>query len=216
MGSRSVEFDDGTIIDDVDAVICATGYKADFSVAPFLEESTPANYDGDPITRLWMNLFPPQYADSIYMMCYSAYGKSNGFSFCDVSSMAISNVWRGVHPIPSREEMEKAVDKHQEWVASRWRLDDKTDVSVVKQWEFQDWLHDAAGTGMDNLGWGWKGWKFWFKDPKMSYLMNNGVETAHAFRFFETGKRKTWPGAREAIVHMNELVKVFPLKEKQS
>ena len=25
----------------------------------------------------------------------------------------------------------------------------------------------------------------------MSWLMNDGVETAHAFRFFETGKRRT-------------------------
>ena len=32
---------------------------------------------------------------------------------------------------------------------------------------------------------------------------------------FETGKRKTWPGAREAIIHMNELVKMFPIKEEK-
>ncbi|KAK9419667.1 hypothetical protein SUNI508_07153 [Seiridium unicorne] len=216
VGPRSIEFEDGTIIDDVDAVICATGYTGDFTVAPFLETSRPENYEGDDIVRLWMNMFPPQYADSICMLCYSAYGKNNGFSFCDVQSCAVSNVWRGVHPVPSRDEMEKDVDAHQKWVASRWRLDNKIDVSMVKQWQFQGWLHDAAGTGMENLGWGWKGWKFWFQDPKMSYLMNNGVETAHAFRFFETGKRKTWPGAREAIIHMNELVGVFPLKEKQS
>jgi dimethylaniline monooxygenase (N-oxide forming) len=46
----------------------------------------------------------------------------------------------------------------------------------------------------------------------MSYMMNNGVETAHAFRYFETGKRKAWPEARDAIIHINELVKVFPIK----
>lgn len=96
-------------------------------------------------------------------------------------------------------------------------MDDKIDVSMVKQWEYQSFLHEAAGTGMENLGWGLQGWKFFLKDPKMSYLMNNGVETAHAFRFFETGKRKAWPGAREAIIHMNELVKKeFPRKEELS
>lgn len=215
IGPNSIEFDDGTIIEDVDAVICATGHSGDFSVTPFLSRSHPNDYDGVDLVRLWMNMFPPQYADSIAMLCYSAYGKNNGFSFCDVQSMAVSNVWRGVHPLPSRDAMEKEVDAQQEWVASRWRIDDKIDVSMVKQWQFQGWLHEAAGTGMDNLGWGWKGWKFWFKDPKMSYIMNNGVETAHAYRFFETGKRRTWPGAREAILHMNELVKMFPLEDKK-
>ncbi|KAI0129775.1 putative dimethylaniline monooxygenase [Xylariales sp. AK1849] len=214
VGPRAIEFDDGTIIEDVDAVICATGYSADFGVAPFLEKSRPPNYDGIDMVRMWMNMFPPKYADSICMLCHSSYGKNNGFSFSDVTSMAVSNVWRGVHPLPSREEMEKDIDVHHGWVASRWRLDNNVDVSMVKQWEFQGWLHQAAGTGMENVGWGWQGWRFWFKDPKMSYLINNGVETAHAFRLFETGKRKTWPGARDAIIHMNEVVKMFPLKEK--
>jgi dimethylaniline monooxygenase (N-oxide forming) len=215
VGPKSIEFDDGTIMDDIDAVICATGYTADFSVAPFLEKSRPSGYDGADLVRLWMNTFPPKYAESICMLCYSAYGKNNGFSFSDVSAMAVSNLWRGVHPLPTVEDMEKTVDAHQEWVASRWRMDDKIDVSMVKQYEFQGFLHEAAGTGMENLGWGWKGWKFWFQDPKMYYLMNDGVETAHAYRFFETGKRKTWPGARDAIIHMNEAVKIFPLKEKR-
>jgi dimethylaniline monooxygenase (N-oxide forming) len=216
-GPRSIEFADGTVLNDIDAVICATGYRADFNAAPFLEKSRPSNYGGPDIVRLWMNLFPPKYADSIVMLCYSAFGKNNGFSFSDVTSMAVSNVWRGVHPTPTVEEMEKHIDSHQAWVASRWRLDNNVDVSMVKSWEYQSFLHKAAGTGMENLGWGWKGWKFWFHDPKMSYMMNHGVETAHAFRYFETGKRKAWPGARDAIIHMNELVKMFPIKgEKES
>jgi dimethylaniline monooxygenase (N-oxide forming) len=214
-GSRSIEFTDGTVLDDIDFVICATGYLADFSTVPFVETSRPPNYGGPDLVRLWMNLFPPRYADSMVMLCHSALGKNNGFSFSDVTSMAVSNVWRGVSPMPTLAEMNKEIDSHQEWVASRWRLDHDIDVSMVKTWEYQSFLHEAAGTGMENLGWGWKGWKFFFKDPKMSYMMNNGVETAHAFRYFETGKRKAWPGAKEAIIHMNELVKVFPIKEEE-
>lgn len=214
-GPNSVEFTDGTVLDGIDTVICATGYRADFDAVPFLEKSRPSNYGGPDFVRLWMNLFPPKYADSLVMLCYSALGKNNGFSFSDVTSMAVSNLWRGVHPLPTVEKMEKDVDNHQEWVASRWRLDNNIDTSMVKQWEYQSFLHTAAGTGMENLGWGWKGWKFFFQDPKMSYLMNHGVETAHAFRFFETGKRKAWPGAREAIIHMNELVKMFPIQEEK-
>jgi dimethylaniline monooxygenase (N-oxide forming) len=217
LGPRSIEFDDGTVLDDIDAVICATGYSADFSVAPFLERSRPANYNGPELVRLWMNIFPPQYADSMAMLCHSGYGKNNGFSFNDVQAMAISNIFRGIHPLPPLAEMNKQIDAHQQWLAERWRaLPMGFEPSAVKTWQFQQFLHDVAGTGMGNLGWGWKGWKFFLKDPKMSWLMNNGVETAHAFRYFETGKRKTWEGAREAIIKANESIKVFPVgKEKQ-
>jgi dimethylaniline monooxygenase (N-oxide forming) len=217
-GPKAVEFGDGKVLDDIDAVICCTGYGADWSAAPVVETSTPAahGYKGKPMYRLYMNLFPPSYADSCVMLCYSAFGKGNGFSFADVTAMAVSNVWRGKEPLPTRPEMERHIDAHQAWVASRWKMDSQIDTSMVKQWEFQSWLHRAAGTGMDNLGWGWPGWKFWWKDRQMYNLMNNGVETAHMYRFFETGKRKTWEGAREAILHMNEAVKIFPIKEGAS
>jgi dimethylaniline monooxygenase (N-oxide forming) len=213
-GPRSVEFHDGTILDDVEAVICATGYTANLDVAPFLEQSRPQDYGGPDLVRLWMNIFPPQYADSMALLCHSAYGKNNGFSFNDVQSMAISNIFRGVHPLPSKKNMNAWIEAQQEWLASRWRAEPLGfNASAVKTWEFQMFLHEAAGTGMDNLGYGWKGWKFFLQDPKMSYIMNNGVETAHAFRYFETGKRKTWDGAREAIIKANEAIKIFPLKE---
>ncbi|TID06233.1 Dimethylaniline monooxygenase [N-oxide-forming] 5 [Colletotrichum higginsianum] len=215
LGGKSIEFTDGTILDDVDAVICCTGYSADFDLIPFVEMSKPATdtagnpYGGRPIARLYMNLFPPSHADSIAILAYSMYGKNNGFSFSDVTSMAISNIWRGISAdmMPPRREMERAIDRHHQWIADRWTLENRSDPSAVKQWEFQGFLHKAAGTGMENLGWGWRGWVAWFKDPYMSYLMNHGVETAHAFRYFETGKRKTWDGAREAIIHMNKLVR---------
>ncbi|KAF5983025.1 flavin-containing protein [Fusarium coicis] len=208
LGGRSIEFDDGTVVDDVDCVILTTGYCADFSVAPFIEKSMPKSptYRGPAIQRLYMNVFPPKYADSCAVLCYSAYGKNNGFSFSDVMNMAISNIWRGVSKLPSYEEMEKWVDDHQNWIAANWAREPHLDVSMVKQYEFQPWMHEQAGTGMENLGWGWAGWKFWWKDREMYNLMNHGVETAHMFRYFETGKRKTWEGARDEIIRQNRIV----------
>ncbi|KAI8287514.1 Monooxygenase aurF [Colletotrichum sp. SAR11_240] len=221
-GPKSIEFADGTILDDVDSVILCTGYKADFDPIPFLETSKPKTdlagnaYGGPPLQRLYMNIFPPAHWDSIAVLAYSAFGKNNGFSFSDVTSMAISNVWRGVSSdmIPPRAEMDRAIDKHHQWVAGRWFKEPRTDTSAVKQWEFQGFLHKAAGTGMENLGWGWRGWVSWFKDPYMCYLINHGVETAHAFRYFETGKRRTWDGARDAIIHINKIVKQLKASRK--
>ncbi|SCO12549.1 related to flavin-containing monooxygenase [Fusarium fujikuroi] len=208
LGGRSIEFDDGTVVDDVDSVILTTGYCADFSVSLFIEKSMPKSptYHGPAIQRLYMNVFPPKYADSCAVLCYSAFGKNNGFSFSDVMNMAISNIWRGVSKLPSYQEMEKWVDDHQKWVAANWAREPHLDVSMVKQYEFQPWMHQQAGTGMENLGWGLAGWKFWWKDRQMYNLMNHGVETAHMFRYFETGKRKTWEGARDEIIRQNRIV----------
>lgn len=221
LGPRSIEFTDGTILDSIDAVICATGYTADLTVAPFLETSRPPNdtYAGPDLTRLWHNIFPPKYASSMALLCHSAYGKNNGFSFNDVQSMAVSNIFRGVHPIPTLSTMESDIDAHHAWLATRWaadKTDGSFDRSMVRGWEFQGFLHDAAGTGMENLGWGLQGWKFWMREPKMSWLMNHGVETAHAFRYFETGKRRVWEGAREAILRANKEVDGrFPVKREE-
>ncbi|KAI1484955.1 flavin-containing monooxygenase 9 [Biscogniauxia mediterranea] len=158
VGSKSVEFDDETVLDYMDAVICATGYSGDLS-----------NYGGLPLVRMWKNMFPPQYAGSLCLLCYSAFWKNNGFSFNDLISMA------------------KEIDAHQKWVPSMWCVDDKIDTSM--------------------------GWKFWLKDPTMYNLTNYGVETAHAFRFFETDNRKAWPGARYGIIYVNEIVNIFPIKD---
>lgn len=213
-GPNSLELNDGTVLEDIGAVICATGYTANLHVAPFLEKSRPPNYSGPDLVRLWMNIFPPRYADSMAFLCRSTYGKSNGFSFNDVQSMAVSNIFRHTHPLPSQSFMNSWIDNQHAWLAQRYRQQPiGFEASAVKAWEFQRFLHDVAGTGMENLGWGWKGWRFFFRDPRMSWLMNNGVETAHAFRYFETGKRRTWDGAREAILRANEAVKVFPVEE---
>ena len=218
LGPSTIEFTDGSILEDIHAVICATGYTADLTVAPFLPVSKPPNYSGPDLLRLWHNIFPPKYADSMALLCHSAYGKNNGFSFNDVQSMAVSNIFRHTHPLPSLSTMESDIDKHHAWLVSCWARDktpNSFDPSMVRSWEFQGFLHEAAGTGMENLGWGVKGWAFWFRDPKMSWMMNNGVETAHAFRYFETGKRRTWEGAREAIVRANEAVGRFPIRREE-
>lgn len=216
LGPDTLEFSDGTVLPSIDAVICATGYAADLSVTPWLAHSSPPNYSGPPLVRLWHNIFPPEHADSLALLCHSAYGKNNGFSFNDVQALAVSNIFRGTHALPARAAMHADIDAHHAWLATRWARDTTPgsfDRSMVRAWAFQAFLHEAAGTGMENLGWGWKGWWFWVREPRMSWVMNHGVETAHAFRFFETGKRKRWEGAREAILRVQREVRRFPVGE---
>ncbi|KAJ4322058.1 hypothetical protein N0V94_002637, partial [Neodidymelliopsis sp. IMI 364377] len=122
-GPHSLELTDGTVLTDIAAVICATGYTANLSVAPFLSQSRPPNYTGPDLVRLWMNIFPPRYVDSMALLCHSAYGKNNGFSFNDVQSMAVSNIFRHTHPLPSKRVMDTWIDSHQDWLAARYRAE---------------------------------------------------------------------------------------------
>jgi dimethylaniline monooxygenase (N-oxide forming) len=218
-GASMLELTDGTILKDIDAVICATGYSSNMKViSSFATYRRPEGYDGPPLANLYMNMFPPEYAESMAILCYCSYCKANGFSFNDVMSLAVSNIFRGSHRLPSIPAMTKEIHQHHEWLASVYR-EDKTqgsfDPNMVQGWKFNRQIHDAAGTGMEALGWGLEGWKFWWKDPKMYKLMNSGLETAHAYRFFDTGKRKMWPGAREAIIRVNEEAKCFPLSDEE-
>jgi dimethylaniline monooxygenase (N-oxide forming) len=96
IGPSTLELTDGSILDNIDAFICATGYSSDMSVASsFLTRRRPAGYDGPPLANLYMNIFPPAYADSMAILCYCSYCITNGFSFNDVMSLAVSNVFRG-------------------------------------------------------------------------------------------------------------------------
>jgi dimethylaniline monooxygenase (N-oxide forming) len=219
LGPRAVELLDGTVLDDVDAIVCCTGYRADWAPLPFVETSMPAahGYAGEPLRRLYMNIFPPKHADSCAVLTYSAYGKSNGFSFSDVISMAVSNLWRGVDgikPLPPRSEMEAAVDAHHDWMAARWAMAPNTDPSAVKGWEFQGFLHAAAGTRCrENLsGWTLAGWRTWWRDREMYNLLRDGVETAHMYRYFDGPGRRRWDGAGDEIRRQNRIVnETFPL-----
>ncbi|KAK3375858.1 hypothetical protein B0T24DRAFT_676762 [Lasiosphaeria ovina] len=184
VGPKDIECADGTVLDDVDAVILCTGYSADWGLsALFIETSTlPAQstkVEGPPKQPgLYLNMSPSAYADSCVVQTHCLFGKNN-----DVTAWAVGNLWRA----PSRAAMEAQVDGHHAWLAGRWDEDRHCDLSAVRQWEYQQWIHGAAGTGMENLGWGWRGWPFWLRDRRMYSLMNHGVETAQAFRFFDMG-----------------------------
>ncbi|KAL5113659.1 hypothetical protein ACEQ8H_008446 [Pleosporales sp. CAS-2024a] len=218
-GASTLQLSDGSTLDDIDAVICATGYSANMHVvSSVVTYRRPANYDGPPLANLYMNIFPPDYARSLAILSYCSYCKTNGFSFNDVMSLAVSNVFRGAHTLPSLPAMTRDMHAHHDWLAAVYRQDTTPgsfDPNMVQGWRFHRQIHDAAGTGMDALGWGLAGWKFWWSDPHMYRLMNEGLETAHAYRFFETGKRRAWPGARDAIIRVNNEAKCFPLTDQE-
>jgi dimethylaniline monooxygenase (N-oxide forming) len=123
----------------------------------------------------------------------------------DLASMAVAQVWKGVSPLPSIEEMNQQIEEQHRWLTAI--VERETVASdFVQEESWLHWCHDAAGTGInENLGYKLSGWRFWTKDMKLSSLLMGGVDTPFGLRLFD-GKRKRWDGAREAIINVNEEV----------
>ncbi|KAF4631409.1 hypothetical protein G7Y89_g6721 [Cudoniella acicularis] len=210
---ETVELTDGTAL-TVDAVIFCTGYEPDFSLNQDFSPLTSAapkspdlNSNDVPRARLYQNLFPPEFADSLVYMNYFAL-TDGVIPISDLAAMVIAQVWKGSFKLPSEQAMNAEIDEHHAWVKDLAK-DDSVYTGIIRPGPWFAFLNEAAGTGLnENLGYGLQGWKFWLKDMKLCNLMMRGVRTPFMHRMFD-GRRKKWNGAREAILHANELAKEY-------
>jgi len=208
-----VELTDRTVL-RVDAVIFCTGYEPDFSLTPEFsplkleeEEKSRAGINDAPLARLYQNIFPPQYADSLAYMNYVA-PTDGAITIIDLAAMAIAQIWKGASVLPSIKDMNAEISNHHKWIRHLGK-DDSVYVGIVRPGLWFAFLNRAAGTGVgENLGYGWEGWKFWLRERKLRNLMMRGVMTPFMYRVFE-GRRKRWEGARKAIFHVNEMAKAY-------
>jgi dimethylaniline monooxygenase (N-oxide forming) len=220
IGAHSVRLADGTVLDNIDAVICATGATTDAS-ALLPPQCDPANPnlapDGfalipetyrkqRPVLRLYQNWLSLQYPHSLAILGY-AVRIQGSFPLGDVVSSAMAQLWSGGYPMPSQAEMERNVDAHYRHVAELLKHGDVMFPGRIPGLEWEHWHDKVAGAGIyDRLGnwWSWESWKVWWTDPELYKLLMGGTSSPHLFRLFETGKgRKRWDGARAAIEKAN-------------
>ncbi|KAL2760241.1 hypothetical protein ACRALDRAFT_1078963 [Sodiomyces alcalophilus JCM 7366] len=213
-GPRSLELDDGSVLDEIDAVIACTGYRPDFSLLPDLT-FTQWGDDVPALPDLFQNIFPPAYADSLACLNYGIVTEGAA-PFRELQAMAVAQVWAGRSSLPSREAMERQVGDYQRWLTWRMRVAPATYFGKGRMHPWMEFLHRTAGTGMyEYMGWGWRGWWFWLRERKLCGMIGWGVYSPHMYRLFETGKRSAWAGAREAIIRVNEeRERAFPRKRK--
>ncbi|KAI5459674.1 FAD/NAD(P)-binding domain-containing protein [Mariannaea sp. PMI_226] len=222
-GPREVELTDGTHV-QADTIIWATGYKSEFSVLDATVDpnrhTTPAwtsapGSRGKPLPRLYQNVFSLDYPDSLAFMGCVAFA-TGAFPVYDLCSMAVAQVWKGNSPLPTIQEMNKAVDRQHSFVCDIAKQGSAVP-GWVRQSEWLAWANQAAGTGVDeHLGWGYAGWKFYFQDRALYKLLMDGVYMPAIWRVFDSTKRKKWDGAREEIVKVNAAVEASKRKKKMS
>ncbi|KAK1764305.1 monooxygenase aurF [Phialemonium atrogriseum] len=198
-------------LDDIDAVVLCTGYRTDFGLVERRFDPTRATTPrwaaapgsrGKPLPRLYRNVFSLDRPAELAFMGCAAF-----------ASPRVPAAWKAgggaALLLPAREEMERAIDRHHEWISG---VAERVNVfpSIVEGPEWMAWADRTAGTRVDEyLGWGWKGWWFWLTDYRFCNLLMSGVYSPHLYRVFD-GRRKKWDGAREEIEKVNRRIAEKP------
>lgn len=209
-GPTLVELNDGEEV-EVDAIICCTGFRNDFSILdrrfdpsvdpPTAWRNAPGAKDR-PLPRLYQNVFSLDKPDSLaFVGC--VWFATGAFGLADIASMCIAQVWAGKSTLPPAEERSRWMDRQTERMVGLAHRGTPP-VASVSQPEWLRWADETAGAGMfDRMGWGRKGWCFWWTDRALYKMMMDGVLTSASWRVFDEGKRRPWPEAREEIIRLN-------------
>ncbi|KAF5711677.1 monooxygenase [Fusarium globosum] len=224
-GPKTITLTDGTVLEDVDAIIFCSGYGYDFSIVkgpgdptdPVIApdhhkriEATKFYGEESRFARLFHGFVSEQFPESLAFLGHMIIMRPP-FVLYDLTTMALASLWSGDYPMPSAEERRRDIDDHYDYLIKtlqrgpaphpgfRWR--------AKPTYEF---LNQAAGTGVtDRLGcFTWEAWKLWWNDRKFYNLLMDGTDVPAVYRLFDTGRgRKPWPGARESIMKTNQEVK---------
>ncbi|KAI3535866.1 hypothetical protein CABS01_00809 [Colletotrichum abscissum] len=224
-GPKSVTFTDGTVLDDIDAIIICTGYEYDFSVikgpgdptdpakAPDHFERINATRFKDPhvqFARLYRGFLSEEYPESLAFIGHFFILKAP-FVFNDLVTMALASLWSGEIPLPSPDSMTKDINRHYDTVVDTLGRGPLPHLGFrMFGSDTYTWLNKVAGTGVtERVGcFSMEAWKLWWSDRKFYNLLMDGADSPAVYRLFETGRgRKAWPGARDQILKANREVK---------
>lgn len=184
--SRGVEFEDGTIESDIDAIIFATGYFYSF---PFLENVKPDLItDGSHVNHTYQHLFyAPQPTLSFLALCQRVIP----FPIAEAQASVVARVYSGRLTLPSNAEMQKW---EQDTIAEvgdgrNFHLlpfpKDGNYLNAMSHWA----LSAAPKESLDNEGKGkvppiWGEWEFWCREnfPAIRRAFGEFGEKRHQIR----------------------------------
>jgi dimethylaniline monooxygenase (N-oxide forming) len=208
----TLELYDGSHVENIDAIVFCTGFRASYSLIDAASDpcrNTRKDWaklkgaNGRPLPRLYQGIFSLDYPDSFAVLGTSPFTPQACMNY-DLSSMAVTQIWLGNSSLPSLEEMNKEVDVQHEAVCKIASTGDLFNTNLRNNWEWFKWVDQAAGLGIaKRIGYGSRGWNFWWKDRQLCRLVMDGLMSPHIMRLFDEGKRKPWDGARREIEKIN-------------
>ncbi|CAG8639504.1 1265_t:CDS:2, partial [Racocetra fulgida] len=196
--NNQIEFIDGTVLENIDVVIYATGFDIDFS---FLDNQVFTGGDeiiqefrNDFYNLVWLykSIYPPKYPNIAFL------GLSLGAPILPISEMQarhiIGHIKGFIKPLPSQYEMEKSIRNNYEAIRKN---SCKHARSAIRQ-NYLSYL-DSLSKDVGCYPYSYEiikkfGFSFW-------KLIMFGIATPVQYRLLG---RNSWEGAREAILLYNK------------
>ncbi|KAM4547906.1 flavin-containing monooxygenase 5-like [Odontesthes bonariensis] len=186
----SVEFDDGSVVDDVDLVVFATGYRFSFPFLPSHVVSVSENR-----TSLYKYVFPPELERPTLAIIGLVQPLGAIMPISEMQARWATRVFKGCIKLPPAAAMLKDVKCKQEVMAQRYVTSQRHTIQV----DYISYMDELA----ELLGVQPKIKRMLLTDPRLGLNVLLGPCTPYQYRLRGPGK---WSGARQAILTQWERV----------
>ncbi|XP_053325356.1 dimethylaniline monooxygenase [N-oxide-forming] 2-like [Spea bombifrons] len=181
----SVIFEDGTVVEDLDAVIFATGYSVCF---PFLDDSI-VNVNEDNKVTLYKYVFPPHLEKPTLAFLGVLQPFGGVIPVVELQSRWATKIFKGAACLPPVSKMEDYIKKSEQLRAKNFTK--CRNQSLQAQYvEYMDEVAMEIGVRPNIM-------RFLLTDPKLACKVFFGPCTPYQYRLTGPGK---WNGARKAIL----------------
>ncbi|XP_008405569.1 dimethylaniline monooxygenase [N-oxide-forming] 5-like [Poecilia reticulata] len=186
----SVEFDDGSVVDDVDLVVFATGYKFSF---PFLASNVVPVTDNH--ASLYKFVFPPDLDRPTLAIIGLVQPLGAVMPISEMQARWATRVFKGCIKLPSLSTMQRDIQCKQEAMAKRYVTSQRHTIQV----DYMDYMDEIANL----VGVRPRVSRLLLTDPRLGLKVLFGPCTPYQYRLRGPGK---WAGARKAILTQWERV----------
>ncbi|KAM9849271.1 flavin-containing monooxygenase 5-like [Aulostomus maculatus] len=186
----SVEFDDGSVVEDVDLVVFATGYRFSF---PFLASHVVSVSDNK--AALYKYVFPPELDRPTLAIIGLVQPLGAIMPISEMQARWATRVFKGSIALPPVATMLKDMRNKQEAMAKRYVPSQRHTIQVDYV-SYMDEMAELLGVRPGIL-------KLLLTDPRLALNVLFGPVTPYQYRLRGPGK---WDGARQAILTQWERV----------
>ncbi|TSK58147.1 Dimethylaniline monooxygenase [N-oxide-forming] 5 [Bagarius yarrelli] len=179
----SVVFEDGTIEDNIDLVVFATGYTFSFPFLPSHVTSVAGNK-----AQLYKYVFPPQLDKPTLAIIGLIQPLGAIMPISEMQARWATRVFKGLSKLPSTSNMLKDIKSKEDRMAKRYVTSQRHTIQV-DYIPYMDELAMQVGV-LPRLLW------LFLTDPRLGFRVLLGPCTPYQFRLFGPGQ---WAGARQAI-----------------
>uniref|UniRef100_A0A3Q0S8P1 Flavin-containing monooxygenase n=1 Tax=Amphilophus citrinellus TaxID=61819 RepID=A0A3Q0S8P1_AMPCI len=180
----TVEFDDGSVVEDVDLVVFATGYRFSF---PFLASQVVSVSNNK--ASLYKYVFPPELERSTLAIIGLVQPLGAIMPISEMQARWATRVFKGCIKLPPVAGMLKDTQCKQEAMAQRYVTSQRHTIQV-DYINYMDEIAELLGVRPNIL-------RLLLTDPRLGLNVMFGPCTPYQFRLKGPGK---WAGARQAIL----------------